>query len=204
MIELDYDGPLARIAMKWPEALKDMVRDVAGPRGLTEFTIEAVCEKLESVATAEAAAPAPEVEMAEDGSASQNIEAPEDLGTQTREQLVEAALDPELIQAEKEQREKESAELQTFDADPEAMDFLEKKAMAKDGNRDDLFARIMAKTGGALDDVPGLKLASDIEKPAPKPVEPEPAPQVEAPAASTEVCPNCGDLLVEGECWSCA
>ena len=35
--------------------------------------------------------------------------------------------------------------------------------------RDDLFAKVMAKTGGKLVDVPGLKVASEIEKPVEKP-----------------------------------
>ncbi len=73
-------------------------------------------------------------------------------------------------------------------------------------DRDDMFARIMAKAGGKRDDVPGLKLASEVAKPEPKedgPNEVE-TQQLEAEAASAAgLCATCGDELIDGECWSC-
>lgn len=57
------------------------------------------------------------------------------------------------------------------------------------GDRDDLFARVMAKTGGTLSDVPGLKVASEIPKPP--------------PVEQKDLCPACGEERVDGECWTC-
>lgn len=99
-----------------------------------------------------------------------------------------------------------------------------------DANRDDLFARMMAKTGGKLEDVPGLKVASQVEAPA-KPdcdiqephddhetrtgrcpgVGPAEEPSglyVDDDDQAQEsrdsgVCPKCGEELVDGECWTC-
>lgn len=85
----------------------------------------------------------------------------------------------------------------------------EDEFFAKKVGRDDLFAKIMDKTGGKLDDVPGLKLASDLPTPAPKdeatPAEDEATPEEvatpEVPVAHR--CPACGDELIDGECWTC-
>jgi hypothetical protein len=60
---------------------------------------------------------------------------------------------------------------------------------APPGDRDDLFARVMAKTGGTLSDVPGLKVASEIPKPP--------------PVEQKDLCPTCGEERVDGECWTC-
>lgn len=62
-------------------------------------------------------------------------------------------------------------------------------------SKDDLFARVMAKTGGNLTDISGLKLASEI------PVPPE---REETEVVTPEgVCPTCGEAKVDGECWTC-
>jgi hypothetical protein len=87
------------------------------------------------------------------------------------------------------------------------------------GDRDDLFAKVMKKTGGKLEGVPGLKVASEVEPPPePAPVDGpiEPLPEdVEAEKAlevieevveiaTSTKCPECGDELIDGECWTCA
>lgn len=42
----DEKEPTTRVAMLWPVELKDAVREEVGPRGLTDFTLEAVRAKL--------------------------------------------------------------------------------------------------------------------------------------------------------------
>lgn len=99
----------------------------------------------------------------------------------------------------------------------------------KQGPRDDLFAKVMAKTGGKLADVPGLKVAADVEPPAEKapvdgPIEPLDGPSglsvddddqaaealevmeevVEIATKAGKACPTCGDELIDGECWTCS
>lgn len=58
---------------------------------------------------------------------------------------------------------------------------------------DDLFARVMAKTGGKVEGFEGLKEhlkpASEIERPA--------------PVVQKDLCPKCNEELVDGECWTC-
>lgn len=58
---------------------------------------------------------------------------------------------------------------------------------------DDLFARLMAKTGGKVDgfeDLKGhLKPASEIPQPE--------------PVVQKDLCGKCGDEKVDGECWTC-
>ena len=43
--------PEERISQNWPEGLKDRVRKIVGSRGVTEFTIVAVIEKLTMIET---------------------------------------------------------------------------------------------------------------------------------------------------------
>lgn len=183
MIEtLDYDKQ-ARVVMVWPEELKNMVRDKVGPRGLTGFVIEAVCAKLENPTEEDEA-------LAQEVAAKQNLTPPENLGKQTREEIISSVMDPELQQAETEQRQHESEMVHTFQ---------ENQNSAK---RDDLFAKLMAKTGGNLDGFSDLKLASEISQPDPKPMTELTEPVLVE--GDTDVCPKCGDLLIDGECWSCS
>lgn len=44
--KLDDDPDLKRVSMVWPAHLKEQVRELVGSRGLTNFTVDAVREKL--------------------------------------------------------------------------------------------------------------------------------------------------------------
>lgn len=62
------------------------------------------------------------------------------------------------------------------------------------GGEDDFFSKIMSKTGQDLSGVPGLKPASALKQPEAKPV----------PTPVENLCPKCGEELIDGECWTCA
>lgn len=92
---------------------------------------------------------------------------------------VEPSVEPFVTEAETTEAElvEQVTELVEKAQSPKAKAILEValdegfKPKEEDATRDDLFAKVMAKTGGKLTDVPGLKVASDIEKPAPRKID---------------------------------
>lgn len=235
----------ARVVMMWPSELKEQVREVAGNRGMTEFTVEAVSIHLGVGADLSAR----EKELNEVKNFAQQLADQLVLGQASPQERLQSFMElefpdwidtsgwpasfaervrPQLVEPEPvpmpmldKENERVSvpqepvAEVETVaerivqaidKAESPKTEVLLEAAIEEelapldlphDVNRNDLFARVMAKAGGKLDDVPGLKLASEVEKPAPKQAEPE------VSVSASELCPNCGEEMIDGECWTC-
>jgi len=56
---------LKRVSMVWPAEIKEQVRSLVGSRGLTDFTLDAVREKLQGLAVETPAEPGPRPEPAQ-------------------------------------------------------------------------------------------------------------------------------------------
>lgn len=218
-----------RVVMLWPKELKDKVREVAGKRGITEFTVDAVSIHLGvSGDLGSTNKELNEVKYFAQQLADQLV-----LGVESPEERLQALMEiefpswidtsgwppnfaarvhpepvaipepePDWISDESPLTPEEKVEkfeaLEKPDPQPEVEVVATEsdREMVAEPSRDDLFARVMAKAGGKLDDVPGLKLASQVEKPAPR--EEEPVVVDSAPR-----CATCGEELVDGECWTC-
>lgn len=240
-----------RVTMVWPKTLKKQVRDKVGPRGLTEFALDAVAIHLqggaETVKSLEIELNstkhlvqllADRIAMGGDSverlSAMMELELPHWLDTtgwpNEYAKLVKPELVDEVIPAweravsvgEVRDAEPEEPEVSTpvqIDEEPDPAAVAEGRRqhelarqriaertapepevkadpwtpdLPHDKQSDDLFARLMAKTGGnpefeGLKDQ--LKPASEIPKPA--------------PVVQRDLCPTCNEELVDGECWTC-
>lgn len=235
-----------RVTMEWPKDLKAQVRDKVGPRGLTEFTLDAVALHLQGGSDVALKAQERELNEAKEfiqlladrlamgGSPEDRLQAmmeiefpfwvdttgwPEPYAQLVKPEPIdltpEPAPEPEMVEAPEltelmhhfgvegtvkvpdgepfdtrtavVERTEPTAESDPAPSEPEADGWKP----VLDGERNDLFAEIMRKTGGALD--PALK---DHLKPASEIPQPEPKPQEDR-------CTKCGDLLVDGECWNC-
>lgn len=240
-----------RVSMVWPKVLKDAVREAAGDRGITEFSILAVEERLVALqdgtgairqqlskennqlhwliqqladrvamggsledrlqnlmeldlpdwietagwpkAMAEQVKPAPFEEIVKQEECATHPRSFHDVGAQCPECLREKRADPTVPVAPP------APKVETPEDLPEGL-----KSPV-----DSMLAKVMAmanEKGVDLGDI-GLKRASDI--PAPDPIS-EPTPEVVVPVELEVIevfgepkCPECGEELVEGECWTC-
>lgn len=225
-----------RVNMIWPKELKERVNEANGPRGLTEFTLEAVdmhlkggadelqrlekelnqtkhltqlladrivmggsnVDRLEAFMELELPAwldtsgwPS---EMAKRVPVEPEVEIPPAVIDTPGPVDVEESMDtptdwindPETTPEEKVEKFEELKPEPTTGPSGEELpdDFFEKKMGGTD-----LFAKVMAKTGGdpLMNE---LKPASEIPKPEAKP--------------QVDLCPTCGEELVMGECWTCS
>lgn len=204
--EDEIEVPTERVAMQWPKTLKEQVREVAGPRGLTEFTINAVEKALLEVSKAEVEEKKDAVDKAREA-ATQLGEAVTE-AVQTAVQTEEAPADAVVS----EPADTESAE----EPAPEEPPVAPPVTIVKPSDRSSLFERIQEATGGEIDPTSVLRPASEIPVPEKK-AEPEPEPEpvpvapplpvvdVETPTAPVaDICPTCQEPLVDGECWECA
>lgn len=228
--------------MLWPTELKDKVRETAGKRGITEFTIKAVGihlgvdedltlvekelnevkhfaqrladmavmggtaeERLQALMEVEFPSwvdttgwPAPAAERVRP----EPLEPKVDLSLEVPTGLLPgdpiAVSKPETPPPAVEP-EPEPGEVTTPVPEPSPNIEVQAPVQAPVSSpipvdRDDLFAKVMAKTGGKLADVPGLTVASAVEVPEKPPVDPD----------SSALCPTCKEELVDGECWTCS
>jgi len=157
----DPDGT-ERVVMVWPKDLKDKVRDRAGHRGITEFVTKAVETYLGEV-------PKPDSE-------NKRVFVPDSAVASTLSE-------PQETPIHKPNKAAAAPESAPEPEDPGAQDLPHDTS-----GRDDLFARLMAKTGGGVD--------FDAMKAQLKPASEIPKPQKDS-------CPRCGEELVDGECWTC-
>lgn len=163
-----------RVVMMWPKALKDQVRELAGHRGMTEWTVKAVEKHLQVINTS-------------------SYKSAENAGSEN-EQPSEPAT-PEAVSVETPQEPAFAKNPKTPKAANKSTKVHsqpEPEGLPHDlSSRDDLFAKLMAKTGGDVDLdslKKALKPASEIPKPEPK---------------DDTRCPTCGEELIDGECWTC-
>lgn len=165
----------SRVAMLWPEDLKERVRQRAGKRGLTAFTIEAVKAKLNGRDQAD-------TQDDED-------QRPDDEEQGSPEPEPESGPEPEPPEPE--------PDLPAV-GDPGTIRSEERKV----GN---LLDRVRGKAMEKGVDLSGvdLKPASTIELPADPPAELEPDAQTPEAIPTSDVCPKCGSELIGGECWEC-
>lgn len=159
-----------RVVMMWPKALKDQVRELAGHRGMTEWTVKAVEKHLQVINISS-------YKSAEnDGSENEQPSEP----APPEAMSVETPQEPAFAKNPK------TKVVPKIDPQPEP------EGLPHDlSSRDDLFAKLMAKTGGDVDLdslKKALKPASEIPKPEPK---------------DDNRCPTCGEELIDGECWTC-
>lgn len=220
--------PTDRVTMLWPSALKEKVRDRAGHRGLTSFTVEAVVnhlmvadrqkqlEKELSETKYLAQLLADRIAMGGDyqdrHEALMEVDLPHWIDTQGWPDEYAELVKPELVEVAEPVTPVPATPTPVFqsaDSRPVPEPPLPHDA---GGESDDLFAKIRAKAAekGVDIDGMGLKRASDI------PAQPEPelptealpklARGVRAPtqvAPPLDACPKCGEELVAGECWTC-
>lgn len=175
--------------------------------------------------------PAPAAPVAAEPAPPWDVPQAEEAGALTEQEKVELAIEtgvatPAPVEVEEDEedlhrpmaltkpkaRPVETAEPSEVLADPTP-------AFKAPADKDDLFARIQAKgmeKGVDLSGI-GLKPASEVaqpvaKEPEPPAPEPDPEPEAEAPLVPevdiradvpSNACPNCGDELVAGECWSC-
>lgn len=231
-----------RVVMLWPKALKEQVRETAGKRGITEFTLKAVNvhlgidadlehsdrllnetrhfaqqladqlvlgggtdERLQFLMELEfptwvstqgwpaayAERVRPPVPVAAPEPAQVTVSAvvpPKERPPGTAGFSTMAHPKPESLPTVTEEQAEQLAEIP-----PEEVPVfkpIEDLPHDTGAGRDDLFAKVMAKTGGALADVPGLTVASAIPKPE--------------PVVQKDLCPSCSQEMIDGECWTCA
>lgn len=172
----ETEAPTERVTMVWPKSLKAAVRDKVGPRGLTDFAVAAVERHLTDADPIAASSE----EVGELRHLCQLLADRLAMGG-TDEDRREALMELELSDwLETTGWPTEMAKLVRPAAPPEKpevqtpVQIIEDVPAAALGERDDLFARIAAKTGQPVD--PGfadLKRASDLEVPEKPPVEPD-------------------------------
>src|SRR5690349_15900016 len=125
---MDDSNRTARVAMMWTPALKEAVREVAGPGGMTDWIIDAVQTKLEGEVPS---GPPAEIYLLEKASPDEE------------RVLAEAAASPTVVK--KRERIEEPVAPPEKPVSVPIEEALEPPKIAKD--RDDLFARVMAKAG---------------------------------------------------------
>lgn len=181
-----------RVAMLWPPELKQRVHAVAGKRGLTQFTIDAV----EKALALTVPPPAPEP-----------VTVSSSISLDTPPPTTPPVLTPPVVTSFSSQITKRLLEARDADKGD--------KGQAATRARVDSI-RAAAQAAGLE-----LKPASQIDKPAPvAPTTDDEGTQAAvadlpdgAPAAvatdpvaspSSDACPDCFSPLVAGECWACA
>lgn len=219
-----------RVAMVWPKALKTAVREKAGHRAITEFTIDAVEQHLTKAdvqreLTLELNETKELAQLLADRMAMGGADTTEDRLMLMQEVGLPGWIDttgwpktfadlvrpepasPELepvaekidpaqivVTPPKEAKpEPEPTPAPMADLPPDMINapvvMQKRPEAAVPTDKNDLFARIMEKTGGNLEAFEGLKRASEITPPEAKPQE--------------DRCLVCNEVLVDGECWTC-
>jgi len=194
----------ARVAMEWPVDLKDQVREKVGPRGLTDFTIDAVRAKLATHTAHQAAVE----ELEEVKFLAQQLADAIALGGDYEDTAETLRLfdlpswiettgwSDELVAIVRDEDDYRPAH--PPDRGPiRPVEDHELPAVGDPGTvrsappvapKGDLLERVRNKAREKGVDLSGVDL--------------RPATEIEAPPA-TNACPNCGSELVAGECWEC-
>lgn len=201
-----------RVTQVWPKDLKDRVREKAGPRGITEFTLKGVEQLLETYdwqrglerelnLTKHAVQQLADClvmssEKEDRLQALLEVEFPSWVDTTGWPQAFAERVRPELAEPEREELKEEVKKRDhvdgcSLDTDHSGACIIEEvEGESPPVNKDDLYARIMKRTGGEMD--PGfrdMKVASELPQPD--------------PVVMQDLCPKCGEERVEGECWTC-
>lgn len=194
-----------RVAMEWPKELKESVREKVGPRGLTEFVLDAVNVRLNDGAALDSKAEVREArEVAQKLASlvmSDSVDKTLTLTSMHRPGWLDTSSWPIVDETKPEPVAPEPVKLPE---EPTA-DLLGTQAP------DDFFAKVMK--AGKLKDAEvqllqeNMKPASDLEAEEAGRVMEEVVAIGEVavmPTTSTEdLCPSCGEPRVDNECWTC-
>lgn len=214
----DEKPATSRVAMEWPIELKEAVREAAGPRGLTDFAIEAVRAKLGTYDVhKENSEELNEVRflaqrLADVIALGGDYEDPaETLRLLELPAWIDTTGWPDKLKAVVKDEDEwdgddympERTELDEYEFVPSErrpVEDVELPAVGDPGTirseppvapKGDLLERLRTKAQEKGVDLSGvdLKPASEIERPDAIP--------------ASDTCPNCGSELVAGECWEC-
>jgi len=204
---------MVRVAMEWPKEVKETVREKVGPRGLTEFVLDAVHDRLNGSAL----------------DSKEEIREARDVAQKLADLVMSDSVDKSLTLTSMHRPrwlDTNSWPVPEVEPEPEPVapepdPVLPEKPTTEDrlGHQpDDFFKKVMRAgklNDGEIDYVRDhLKPASDLE--AQEAIEVmdevvaigEEAQLALDPVAvfgkhAEDLCPSCGEPRVDGECWTC-